>query len=265
MGDRVAVGAFGADQAGVDSGKTRVYEFQTSDWTVAVNSFRANFQSGTDPEITLDYTGVAPNGATGRTYRTEMLLPSCALGQASVPNAIEVVAPTGNVPATETFDFSLQLNVDEETIRSSGYYQTSVGRPGEGNLAFCLHLEIIEGGNQKAEQFADINIALDMGTEFFIDEFIKRGDNTRVRTLLLLSLQEVRVRTCAYTFAFSSLLHIRSKLMRMPNLPMVGATFSVTRTMWTSLLKVPPQQLDRAKKLLCACKQMPVNRSSLTP
>lgn len=176
-GTRLAVGAYSADRGGAaDSGVTRVYEFQTADWILSVADFTTNFASGTQPEFTLKFDGVAPPTATAaRTFRQSILLPSCALIGAS-SNAIVPKRPTGAVPSQPSFELTTEIDVNLDTIKGSGYFsEVSVGR---GNMAFCVKTEIMEGSEVKAERLADITLDLDMGQEFLVRDFISRDPTT---------------------------------------------------------------------------------------
>lgn len=177
VGTRLAVGAYSADRGGAaDSGVTRVYEFQTADWILSVEDFQTNFASGTLPEFTLKFQGVAPATASAaRSYRQSILLPSCALGPAT-NTAITPKTPAGTVPSQTSFELTTEIDVDLDTIRGSGYFsEVSVGR---GNMAFCVKTEIMEGSEVKAERLADITLDLDMGQDFLVRDFISRDPTT---------------------------------------------------------------------------------------
>merc|ERR1712176_836701 len=126
----VAVGAYNADKAGAaDSGMTRVYDFTVSDWILSVERFEASFTTGTQPELTLTYQGTAPDTAkAARSYRMSVTLPPCDLDLGlPTSTAIAPVKATGTVPSTSAYQLTTQLDVNTETIRSSGFYSSGTG------------------------------------------------------------------------------------------------------------------------------------------
>lgn len=180
-GNRLAIGAEFADPTGADSGMARSFEFQsaTSGWSLALEDTESNFGAGDDPEFTFTFHGSAPTAKTGMTFRVEVLLPGCFLGAPSDTSVSPVIA-SGPLPAAQNFRFSPQLQVDTSTITSSSLYSSS--SDGQGSIAYCLKVEVLDGTEVVMDKDINMNVQLDQTQGFEVSDFetVSRLDTSRV-------------------------------------------------------------------------------------
>ena len=182
-GNRIVIGAPLGDTSAalVDTGKAQAFEFQSSasGWSLQLEDVASNFGANDDPEFTFTFQGTAPTAAAGRTFTVEVLFPGCVLGAPS-DNSVAPVVARGSVAAAQSFRFTPQLTVDTAAVTSSSLYVDT--GDGQGQIAYCLRVELYDGTDRKDFKEIDMNVQLDMAQGFEVKDFktVNRIDNSRL-------------------------------------------------------------------------------------